>query len=141
MEENFCNFDLTNIYTPVSHEQLDILLRETNYPEVKRDFLVNGFKFGFDLGYRGSHKEKLTSPNLRFVVGNEEVLWEKMMNETRNKRFAGPFPDQPPFEFYIQSPVGLVPKDGGNKTRLIFHHTLEMAQHQSITIHQNTCAL
>ena len=28
--------------------------------------------------------------------------------------------DSPPFESYIQSPIGLVPKDG-NKTRLIFH--------------------
>ena len=26
-----------------------------------------------------------------------------------------------PFENYIQSPIGLVPKDGGKKTRLIFH--------------------
>ena len=34
---------------------------------------------------------------------------------------AGPF-DHPPFEHYIQSPIGLVPKAGNSgKTRLIFH--------------------
>ena len=36
------------------------------------------------------------------------------------KRFAGPY-ESPPFEYYIQSPVGLVPKDDGKETRLIFH--------------------
>ena len=29
--------------------------------------------------------------------------------------------DNPPFSNFIQSPIGLVPKDGGKKTRLIFH--------------------
>ena len=28
---------------------------------------------------------------------------------------------RPPFKYYKQSPIGLVPKDGGRKTRLIFH--------------------
>ena len=35
-------------------------------------------------------------------------------------RFAGPFSD-PPFDQFVQSPIGLVPKDKGLKTRLIFH--------------------
>ena len=34
--------------------------------------------------------------------------------------FASPF-EQIPYSEFIQSPVGLVPKDGGNDTRLIFH--------------------
>ena len=42
------------------------------------------------------------------------------MKEVKHKRYAGPYKD-PPFEHFIQSPVGLVPKDGGTKTRLIFH--------------------
>ena len=28
---------------------------------------------------------------------------------------------KPPFEHFIQSPISLVPKDNGAKTRLIFH--------------------
>ena len=41
------------------------------------------------------------------------------MKEVALKRFAGPY-EEIPFDQYIQSPVGLVPK-AGNKTRLIFH--------------------
>ena len=42
------------------------------------------------------------------------------MKEVQEGRYAGPF-EHIPFENYIQSPIGLVPKDGGKKTRLIFH--------------------
>ena len=42
------------------------------------------------------------------------------MKEVKLKRVTGPF-DQIPFENYIQSPIGLVPKSGSDKTRLIFH--------------------
>ena len=44
------------------------------------------------------------------------------MKEVQAKRFAGPFKEKDiPFKHFIQSPIGLVPKDGGNSTRLIFH--------------------
>ena len=42
------------------------------------------------------------------------------MKEVEQKRYAGPFKDIP-FDNFIQSPIGLVLKDGGRKTRLIFH--------------------
>ena len=42
------------------------------------------------------------------------------MKEVQAKRYAGPY-EQIPFDNYIQSPIGLVPKDQGRKTRLIFH--------------------
>ena len=42
------------------------------------------------------------------------------MKEVKEKRYAGPY-EEPPFDNFIQSPIGLVPKDGGKKTRLIFH--------------------
>ena len=53
-------------------------------------------------------------------VRNETVLWNKVMKEVKEKRYAGPFVE-PLFEHFIQSPIGLVPKDGGKDTRLIFH--------------------
>ena len=44
------------------------------------------------------------------------------MKEVKEGRYAGPFPiDNPPFEHFIQSPIGLVPKDNGKDVRLIFH--------------------
>ena len=61
-----------------------------------------------------------TSPNLKFHIGNENILWNKVMKEVKLKRYAGPF-RHPPFENFIQSPIGLVPKDGGKNARLIFH--------------------
>ena len=56
---------------------------------------------------------------LKKQVGDEADLWQKMMKETKQKRFAGPFV-KIPFDNFVQSPVGLVPK-AGNQTRLIFH--------------------
>ena len=42
------------------------------------------------------------------------------MKEIQLKRVAGPFKDIP-FQDFMQSPIGLVPKAGGTQTRLIFH--------------------
>ena len=55
---------------------------------------------------------KQNAPNLKFQgVGNKVILWNKIMKEVKLKRFTGPF-ERIPFENYIQSPIGLVPKDG-----------------------------
>ena len=82
--------------------------------------MVNCFKFGFDIGYRGSVNVKRRAPNLKFRIGNELILWNKVIKEVKEKRFAGPFKEIP-YEFYIQSPIGLVLKDNGKDARLIFH--------------------
>ena len=111
------NFDLENLVTPVNIEHL---LIKTKYNKQKRIKLIKSFREGFDLGYRGETEVKLTSPNLKFTVGDKTELWNKVMKEVQQKRYAGPF-EKIPFEYYIQSPIGLVPKDGGKKTRLIFH--------------------
>ena len=42
------------------------------------------------------------------------------MKEVQLGRYAGPY-EYPPFDTFIQLPIGLVPKDKGTKTRLIFH--------------------
>ena len=39
---------------------------------------------------------------------------------------------RPPFDYFIQSPIGLVPKDGGKKTRLIFHLSYPRDTNESI---------
>ena len=62
---------------------------------------------------------RIVQKNIPFSVGNQNILWEKIMKEVEVCRYAGPF-EVIPFEYYIQSPVGLVPK-AGNQTRLIFH--------------------
>ena len=96
------------------------LLLESGYDEDKANFLIDGFKNGFDIGYKGKLEVKIKSQNLRFRgVGNKIVLWNKVMKEVKELRYAGPFREIP-FPYYIQSPIGLVPKDGTD-TRLIFH--------------------
>ena len=83
--------------------------------------MIDGFTNGFSIGYEGDPMIRQTSPNLKFRgVGNKTVLWNKVMKEVKLKRFAGPF-KKIPYEHYIQSPIGLVSKDHGRDTRLIFH--------------------
>ena len=115
------NFDVNSIITPVNADHLETELKAVAYDRKKTSFLVNGFKTGFILNYRGRKTNILqTSPNLPFRIGSEEILWDKVMKEVKAKCFAGPF-KTPPFSNYIQSPIGLVPKDNGKDTQLIFH--------------------
>ena len=118
--QQFVNHDLDNIFTPVNVQEFEFLLKKSGFDTKKAAFLVEGFTNGFHIGYQGDRAIKRTAPNLKLVVGNKVELWNKVMKEVELKRFAGPFPD-PPFEHFMQSPIGLVPKDGGKKTRLIFH--------------------
>ena len=91
-----------------------------NYDPGEIEFLKQGFLNGFDIGYQGPFIRKSESHNLPFSIGNSTILWNKLMKEVQLKRVASPF-EQVPFDNYIQSPIGLVPKAGSNQTRLIFH--------------------
>ena len=116
----FSNFDLESVVTPVDIEVYDNLLQEVNYNKEKAQFLVELFRSGFLLEYHGRQEVQLTSQNLPFHIGDEIVLWNKVMKEVKLKQYSGPF-EKIPFRNYIQSPIGLVSKDGEKNTRLIFH--------------------
>ena len=94
------NKDLSDIYTPVDADVLEKLLIETNYDQKESEFLVSGFRNGFDLGYRGP-EVKQTSKNLKFTIGNKTELWNKVMKEVQAKRYAGPFENIPFTDSYI----------------------------------------
>ena len=117
--EYVSNYDLNAIVTPVKVDALERLLREANNDTQETDFLVDGFRNRFDIQYQGPIIRKSTSRNIPFTVGDKFVLWDKIMKEVKEGRYAGPY-DEILFENYMQSPIGLVPKKGG-KTRLIFH--------------------
>ena len=53
-------------------------------------------------------------------MGSPTILWNKVIKEVKLKRYAGPY-SKPPYEHYIQSPIGLVPKNDGKEMHLIFH--------------------
>ena len=67
------------------------------------------------------------------------------MKEVKLGRYAGPF-KQPPFDNFIQSPIGLVPKDKGKQTRLIFHLSFDFGhdeEQKSVNYHipENKCSV
>ena len=122
--DQLVNLDLNNIVTPVNVGELHNLLNRAGYDQDKTRFLIEGFTVGFDLGYQGPQDRQSRSQNIPFSVGNDRELWSKLMQEVSLRRVAGPF-QTIPFENYMQSLTGLVPKDNGRKTRLIFHLSYE----------------
>ena len=112
-------------------------LVESSYDIDKIQYLIDGFKYGFDIGYRDPEDRQDYSRNLPLSVGSPTELWNKIMKEVNAKRVAGPF-KQLPFEHFVQSLVGLVPKSGSPKTRMIFHLSYNfgpMERQKSINYH------
>ena len=107
------------------------LLRATDYDAAEIDFLYQGFMDGFDLNYQGPTHRRDTSKNIPFTagVGDKLDMWSKIMKEVKECQVAGPF-EEIPFDYYIQSPIRLVPK-AGNKTRLIFHLSYNFGKEES----------
>ena len=85
------NYDLDSICTPVEVSQLEQLLDETNYNESKKNDLINGFTNGFSLGFDGELNKSQNAPNLKLHVRSLTELWNKVMKEVKDKRFAGPY--------------------------------------------------
>ena len=100
------------------------LLVQSNYDPEETQFMIQGFRQGFNIQYNEPKNRQSRSKNIPFTVGNKVELWNKLMKEVQNKRVAGPY-KQVPFDNFIQSPIGLVPKAGGFQTRLIFHLSYE----------------
>ena len=136
------NFDLENVVTPINHKMLNKLLKKAKFNKTKCKFLVDGFKNGFSLEYENPEKVQVNSANLKLTVGDEVDLWNKVMKEVKLKRYAGPFPQIPEQyqDDYIQSPIGLVSKDGGKDTRLIFHlsHPRRKVNGNFVSLNANT---
>ena len=104
---------------PLNVTEYERLLKLARYDEMKTKFLVEGFSRGFDIGYQGPQQRTYISRNIPLTVGSKQIMWDKIIKEVAESRYAGPF-ERPPFDRFVQSPIGLVPKAGG-KTRLIFH--------------------
>ena len=121
--------------TPVNVQNFKKLLEQSEYNAEKTAWVIDGFTNGFSLGYQGNQDVQITSQNLKLRVGSKTVLWNKVMKEVKLKRFAGPFTSVP-FKNFIQSPIGLVPKDNGKDVRLIFH--LSYPRGRGISVNQNT---
>lgn len=99
------NPDLESLVTPLDVDKYKKFLLKSSYDPEKTQELVHGFSQGFDLGYRGPTNVRLEANNLKLRVGSKTELWNKIMQEVKEKRFAGGF-RVPPFEHFIQSPLG-----------------------------------
>ena len=97
----FVNHNLEDIVTPIKVGQLQRLLEETKYDTTKSEYLIRGFTEGFDLEYQGPVNRQDTSANIPLRIGSKLELWEKIMKEVKEERYAGPF-ETIPFKSFIQ---------------------------------------
>ena len=102
--------------TPVIAESLNSML--DGYDPSLRSILVNGFTFGFDLGYRGTPASNISVKNLVSTLEFPDVIHKSLMKEVDAGRMLGPL-DFLPFEEFQISPVGLVPKKAPGEFRMI----------------------
>ena len=117
-------------------QQLEYYLKLSKYDIEKANFLIEGFRSGFDLSYAGSYFRQDSSENIPIRVGSRLDMWNKIMKEVKLHRMAGPF-DVIPYKFYVQSPIGLVPK-ANIKTRLIFHLSYDFGTPETKSINYFT---
>lgn len=92
--------------TPVKVDRLNFFL--TGYHSPLRQFLVNGFSYGFRVGFVGNRRAS-QSPNLKSAIEQPQAVRSKLLKELEAGRIRGPFP-HPPFLEFICSPLGIVPK-------------------------------
>ena len=115
------------VITPVQPSLLASLL--ALHPDhTFRHTLLQGFTFGFDIGYRGPHSPRY-APNLRSALARPKVIQQYLNAECSAGHTAGPFPT-PPLPDLVINPLGAVPKRRSGKWRLIMH--LSHPPHHSV---------
>lgn len=84
---------------------------------MKRLFLHLGFRNGFSLHYQGPAVNS-NSSNHHSALQHSDIVNAKLQKELLLNRIAGPFAS-PPFNPFIISPIGVVPKKEVNSYRII----------------------
>ena len=112
---------MSSLVTPIKVNEFIKELKSSGYESKKVDFFEKGLTNGFSVSYCRPKIRQSRSKNIPLQVGSKTELWNKIIKEVKLKRVAGPY-DEIPFDDFIQSSVGLVPKAGNfGKTHLIFH--------------------
>ena len=116
LDANFNPLPLT-VVSPINVDVLEFFLQ--NYPcPSTAQYLITGFRYGFDIGFRGSFEDTNARPrNLLSARNNEAQVTEAILKELTRGHTSGPFP-YPPFTHTHCSPIGSAPKPDGS-VRLI----------------------
>ena len=108
----------TPLPSPINVQALEALL--VGYDRDKRNFLTQGFHMGngFRICYGGQPRTEICK-NHPSALLNKNLISEKIQQELKLGRIAGPFKNHP-FTNFRSSPLGLVPKKEPGTFRLIF---------------------
>lgn len=117
------------IPTPINVQNLSHELH--GYDQHLASYLVNGFQFGFKLGCVGEPVHCVYK-NHNSVYKNPAVVQEKLTKEFALGRISAPHM-QLPFDNYVCSPLGLVPKKTPGEYRII--HDLSFPKNMSVNSH------
>lgn len=79
------------------------------YPPIVLDWIGATISHGVNLNFRGDRLETITRPNHPSIRGDPSLVIEELEKEMKEGRRPGWFQD-PPFKWFVQSPVGQVPK-------------------------------
>lgn len=97
-------------------------MRDSGYDNDKAEYLLDGLRNGFRIGFNGPRDIIREAPNMKMTVGTKVDLWNKIMKEVKEGHTAGPYRGKQalPMKYFWQNPVGLIPKKGNpNETRMI----------------------
>ena len=103
-----------------------------NYDPFAKAYLLSGFKYGFDIGFRGEPNNDINVKNLLSTKKFPLIVSDAIAKEVKAGRLSGPF-SHPPFPKFQISPIGVVPKKTEGKFRLIFN--LSSPEAKSINDH------
>ena len=123
---------LGNIVTPIVVSHLNFWL--DGYDAAKRAYLVDGFTNGFSIEYSSPafsafHRNHLSARE------NPTILRDMISTELSIGRVSGPF-QAPPFNHFVTSPLGLIPKKSG-QFRII--HDLSYPRNAGVNSFINDC--
>ena len=82
-------------------------------------FLISGFQYGFNIPHDGPLPQS-SNKNLQSATEHQAAVEECIETEISQSRISGPH-TKPPFQPFVVSPIGVVPKKTPNKFRLIHH--------------------
>ncbi|XP_054843457.1 uncharacterized protein LOC129335043 [Eublepharis macularius] len=109
------------------------------WDRIHQQLWLQGFEFGFRIPFRGN-RVPFMSPNLKSVVGMEEVVRAKIAKECAEGRVLGPFPS-PPVPCLRVSPLGVVPKKAAGEFRLIHHLSYPRGSSVNDAIPEHLCSV